>query len=148
MEMNEDDEKLLVSTAERSKSNTHQIEDLKSRMDKIEDKTEDIHKIATSIEVVCNDISYIKEGQNALNTKVDKLSDELHDQGKTIRNEFENKVADVQTQVDELHDEPYNEYKKTKHSVKVSVLSRILSDLGIALIGVLATLITTGVIKI
>jgi chromosome segregation ATPase len=146
--MNEDDEKLLVATSERAKSNTHQIEDLKDRMDKLEEKTEDIHKIATSIEVVCNDISYIKEGQNTLNTKFDKLSDKVDDQGKNIRNELEVKVADVQTQVDKLHDEPYDEFKNTKHAVKVNVLGRWLSDLGIALVGVLGTLLATGVIKL
>jgi chromosome segregation ATPase len=146
--MNEDDEKLLVATSERAKSNTHQIEDLKDRMDKLEEKTEDIHKIATSIEVVCNDISYIKEGQNTLNTKFDKLSDKVDDQGKNIRSELEVKVADVQTQVDKLHDEPYDEFKNTKHAVKVNVLGRWLSDLGIALVGVLGTLLATGVIKL
>jgi chromosome segregation ATPase len=146
--MNEDDEKLLVATSERAKSNTHQIEDLKDRMDKLEEKTEDIHKIATSIEVVCNDISYIKEGQNTLNIKFDKLSDKVDDQGKNIRSELEVKVADVQTQVDKLHDEPYDEFKNTKHAVKVNVLGRWLSDLGIALVGVLGTLLATGVIKL
>lgn len=146
--MNEDDEKLLVATSERAKSNTHQIEDLKDRMDKLEKKTEDIHKIATSIEVVCNDISYIKEGQNTLNIKFDKLSDKVDDQGKNIRSELEVKVADVQTQVDKLHDEPYDEFKNTKHAVKVNVLGRWLSDLGIALVGVLGTLLATGVIKL
>ena len=146
--MNEDDEKLLVATSERSKSNTHQIEDLKSRMDKLEEKTEDIHTIATSIEVVCNDIGYIKNGQNTLNAKFDKLSDKVDDQGRTIRNEFEGKVTDIQSQVDELHDAPYNEYKSTKHAIKINVIGRWLGDLGIALIGVLGTLIATGVLKL
>lgn len=146
--MNEDDEKLLVTVSERAKSNTHQIEDLKNRMDKLEQKTEDIHKIATSIEVVCNDISYIKEGQNTLNSKFDKLSDKVDDQGKTIRQEVKTKVEDVQAQVNELHDAPYNEYKKTKHEIKVSVISKILGGLCIALMSALATLLASGAIRL
>lgn len=146
--MNEDDEKLLVATVERSKSNTHRIEELNIKMGKLEEKTEDIHTIAASIGVVCNDIGYIKEGQNTLNSKFDKLSDKVDDQGKTIRKEVETKVGDVQTQVDELHDEPYNEYKQTKHSLKINLLGRWLGDLGVALAGVLLTLIATGIVKL
>jgi len=145
--MNEDDKTLLVEVDQRAKSNTHQIKDIKDRLDKLENKTEDIHKIATNIEVLCNDIGYIKNGQNDLNTKVDKLSDKLDLQGKEIRNEVENKISKIQNQVDELHDEPYDEYKKTKHDVKVNVFSKVLSGICIALISILITLLASGAIK-
>ena len=146
--MDEDDKELLIQTSERSKSNTHQIDEIKNRMDKLEQKTEDIHKIATTIEVVCNDIGYIKEGQNELNNKFDNLSNKVDNQGVTFRSELQAKVNTVQKQVDKLHDEPYNEYKQTKHDVKIKVLSEIGKGIIIGVIVYICTLIGNGLIKL
>jgi uncharacterized coiled-coil DUF342 family protein len=146
--MDEDDKELLIQTSERSKSNTHQIDEIKNRMDKLEQKTEDIHKIATTIEVVCNDIGYIKEGQNELNNKFDNLSNKVDNQGVTFRSELQAKVNTVQKQVDKLHDEPYNEYKQTKHNIKVNILSAIGKVVGLGIIAYFCALIGSGAIKL
>lgn len=139
--MNEDDNDLLVRTVER-------VNSLTGRVDKIEEKTEDIHKIATNIEVLATNMQYIKEGQATLNVKMDKISEKADQQENNFNIKLQNTKEDLQRQIDKLHDEPYDEFKDTKHAIKINVLGRWLSDLGIALVGVLGTLLATSVIKL
>jgi predicted nucleic acid-binding Zn-ribbon protein len=146
--LNDDEKVMLVESDQRSKSAIHQIDEVKDRLDKLEDKTEDIHRIATSIEVVCNDIGYIKQGQVDLTTKVDKLSDKVDSQIQEIKSDVEIKVGKVDEKVGKLEREPYEEFKKTKHEIKVNVWGAIVVAIAMAALGGFFALVSTGTIKL
>jgi gas vesicle protein len=103
--MNDDEKVMLVECDQRSKSAIYQISEIKDRLGKLEDKTEDIHRIATSIEVVCNDIGYIKQGQIDLTNKVDNLSEKVDKQNVEIKADVKSQINDIQKQIDTVDDE-------------------------------------------
>lgn len=146
--VNEDDKTLLIETSERAKSNTHQIEEIKDRIGKLEDKTEDIHRIATSIEVVCNDIGYIKQGQVDLTNKVDNLSEKVDSQIKEIKCDVDAKVGNVSSKVEQLKLEPLEEMKKDKHEFKIEAFKQGIGYLVALIGGAIITLIANGTLKV
>lgn len=157
--MTDEEKTNLIEVIERGKRNAQQIEEIKDtidkleikateRMRKLEDKTEDIHRIATSIELISKDVSYMKEGQVDLSNKVDKLSSKVDSQIAEIKTDVKAQVDSVKNQVDVLEKMPYEEYKKTKHELKVGIWGQLLGYLCTGLIGVLIALVSTGVIKL
>lgn len=74
--------KELIETSERSKSNTHQIEEIKNKVEQIDRREESIHKIATSVEVMAKDVAYmkadiseVKESQKDLTQEIAEVKD-------------------------------------------------------------------------
>ena len=158
-EVTDEEKTNLIEVIERGKTNIQQIEEIKDtinklevktnqRIDKLDDKTEDIHRIALSIERISNDVTYMKQGQADLSVKVDKLSDKLEQQVKEIRSDVDIKVGSVSKKVDAVEKQPYEEYKKIKSDVKVKILVAIAAGVGIALITFFATMISEGIIKL
>lgn len=160
--MTDEEKVMLVETTERSKSNTHQIDEIKDAMDKLEikanermakleDKTEDIHRIATSIELISKDVSYMKEGQVDLSNKVDKLSNKVDSQIAEIKTDVKAQVDCVKTQVDNIEKAPYEEFKQTRHEIKSNILGQVFGAgalLIIGALGVLVVLVANGTIKL
>lgn len=147
--MNQDDDKeLLIQTTERAKNNTHQINELKQRIDQIDEKADGINAIATRLEVLNTNITYIKDGQEKLSVKVDKLADTLTQQGQSMRSYVDLKVSGMQKQVDDINSAPYKEYKKSNHEIKVGVISKVVSSVVVSILTIIITLIATGIIKI
>ena len=103
--MNEDDKRLLIETIERSKSNTHQIDDIKSDIKELQNKQEMIYDLTTSVKVMAenlstvkDDVKEIKQGQSALSDKVDSQINE-------IKIDVDNKVETVKHNVKQIDDE-------------------------------------------
>ena len=103
--MNEDDKRLLIETIERSKSNTHQIDDIKSDIKELQNKQEMIYDLTTSVKVMAenlstvkDDVKEIKQGQSALSDKVDSQINE-------IKIDVDNKVETVKHDVKQIDDE-------------------------------------------
>jgi len=103
--MNEDDKSLLIETIERSKSNTHQIDDIKSDIKELQNKQEMIYDLTTSVKVMAenlstvkDDVKEIKQGQSALSDKVDSQINE-------IKIDVDNKVETVKHDVKQIDDE-------------------------------------------
>lgn len=103
--MNEDDKRLLIETIERSKSNTHQIDDIKSDIKELQNKQEMIYDLTTSVKVMAenlstvkDDVKEIKQGQSALSDKVDSQINE-------IKIDVDNKVETVKHDVKQIDNE-------------------------------------------
>jgi uncharacterized coiled-coil DUF342 family protein len=88
-----DDKDLITLTevVERSKSNTHQIEELKDEVKEIRYEQKAIYDIATSVKLIAQDMGAMKEslievkqGQKDLTTKMDE------------------QIADVKKKVDDI----------------------------------------------
>ena len=115
--------------------------------EKLENKTEDIHRIATNIELISQSMDYMKQGQEELSTKVDNLSNKVDNQIKEIKTDVDSKVGSVNQKVDAIEKQPYDDYKQTTHDIKIKVIVGIVSTLAISAIGFLATLFANGHVK-
>ena len=91
--MEEKDLVVLTETVERSKSNTHQIEEIKDKLEKMETRQETIYELTTSVKLIAQDMSSIKEtindvkqGQYALSDKVDEQISEVREKIERVDN--------------------------------------------------------------
>lgn len=71
---------MITEVAERAKSNSHQIDDLKSEIKDVKEDNKALNKIATSIELmsmdlgrVKDDVSEVKESQISLKSDLDEV---------------------------------------------------------------------------
>lgn len=69
----------LIETEQRSKSNTHQIDELKDNIKEIANKTDDIHRIATSVEVIATKMDTQEKKIDKLDAKVDSVQAKVSD---------------------------------------------------------------------
>ncbi|MEG2383877.1 MAG: hypothetical protein RSB39_09850 [Oscillospiraceae bacterium] len=67
--MTNEEEKRLTEVEARSKSNTHQIEDLKKRQDNLDALTNSVTKLATKQETMEEDVAEIKSDVKTLTSK-------------------------------------------------------------------------------
>jgi len=72
----------LTETVERSKSNTHQIEDIKDEIKEIKSEQKAIYEIAASVKLIAQDmgsmkesINEVKQGQSKLEQKIDEVDE-------------------------------------------------------------------------
>ncbi|MEG1044460.1 MAG: hypothetical protein RSD67_05195 [Oscillospiraceae bacterium] len=84
MDCNTDIIKELVETTSRSKSNLHQINELKVELKDVKEQNKAIYEIATSVKLIAQDVSNIKEDmfdvkekQNDLNKSQTEIKGEL-----------------------------------------------------------------------
>ena len=100
-----------------------QFDDIKDSLNKVDEKADTICTLASDIKVA--------------NTKIEHL---------TLAQD------DLQKQVKEMHDEPYNNFKKNKNQIMTTVIGRWLGNLGeilaSAIGGALITLILSGKIHL
>ena len=84
----------LTETVERSKSNTHQIQELKERLDKndekidgIKDEQKSLYKIASSVEIIANNMQNLQDGLDEVKCGQEKLGQKMDNQNEEIKNE-------------------------------------------------------------
>lgn len=68
---------LLTQTIERSKSNTHQIEEIKLDIKEIKEESKALNKLATSVELMARDMTTVKDGVSELKTEQSEIRSEL-----------------------------------------------------------------------
>lgn len=76
--------KELTETTERSKSNTHQIEEVKAEIKDIKIENRALYELTSSVKLIAqdmgnikDDISDVKNGQKELSEKVNKVTQEV-----------------------------------------------------------------------
>ena len=89
MTVTENEKVMLVESDQRSKSNTHQIEEVKDKLEKLENKTEDIHIIATNIQLISQDITYMKKDISVVKDGQSNLEQRIND----VKNSEGNKLV-------------------------------------------------------
>lgn len=135
--MDEDDKTLLISTSERSKSNTHQIEEIKTDIKQIKEDQRAIFDLTTSVKIIAENVSNMK----------DDLKEVKHGQS-DLSNKLDNQIQDVNDKVNELKLEPLEEMKKDKHELRIEVLKQIIGYAITGLVAIVGTLVGSGVIKL
>lgn len=68
---------ILTQTVERSKSNTHQIEEMKSDIKEIKEEYKVLNKLATSIELIAKDMTNVKENISEMKSSQSEMREEL-----------------------------------------------------------------------
>lgn len=110
-EMDNENTKLLIETSERSKSNTHQIEEIKEDVKEIKSEQKAIYDIATSVKLIAlsmdtmkDDLAEVKQGQVDLSNKVDNQITEVKNGQATLENKIWDKVDAVNDKVENVDD--------------------------------------------
>lgn len=114
----------LIETEQRSKSNTHRIDNIEAELKEIKNDQKAIYSIATSVEVIAQRVSNIEE-------KVDDTNNKVAAQTKAWQ-ETERKLAD---KVNEAENKPYKQIANNVNSVKGAVISCICTLLVSGIIG-------------
>lgn len=86
----------LTETAERSKSNTHQIQELKEEIKGIKEDQKSIYKIATSVEVIANNMQNLQASVEDVKNGQEKLGQKMDEQIVEVRNEQKNLDIKIQ----------------------------------------------------
>ncbi len=146
--MNEDDKELLIATSERSKSNTHQIDEIKADIKQIKDDQKAIYDLTTSVKVIAENVSNMKDDLKEVKQGQSDLSSKLDNQITEIKSDVETKVGSVNDKVNELKLEPLEEMKKDKHTLKIELIKQAIGYALTGLVAIVGTLIGSGVIKL
>lgn len=99
----------LTETAARSKSNSHQIVELKDEIKEIRNEQKAIYTIATSVELIAKDMSSMKDSLNEVKQGQKELSSKVDEQIKEVKQEV--KSIDNKSKVDLLKYVTSNWYK-------------------------------------
>ena len=122
--MTEQEKVTLIETEQRSKSNTHRIDNIELELKEIKNDQKAIYSIATSVEVIAQRVSNI-------GTKVDDTNNKVDAQTKAWQ-ETERKLAD---KVNETENKPYKQIATNVNSIKVAVITCICTLLVSGIIG-------------
>lgn len=80
--------KELTETTTRSKSNTHQIDEIKDEIKDIRNENKVLYELTASVKVIAQDMGEVKQGQKDLAEKVDKEIGKVKSDVNTIRDEM------------------------------------------------------------
>ena len=81
----------VTENTQRSRSNSHQIEELKERLDKMETKQEAIYELASSVKMIASDMSKMNESIN-----------EVKQGQKELTNKMDQQITDVREKIDKV----------------------------------------------
>ena len=77
---------ILTQTAERSKSNTHQIDEIKSDIKEIREESKALNQLATSVELIAKDMTTFKDDVAEIKVAQSEMKEEIVDvKNETIR---------------------------------------------------------------
>lgn len=80
---------ILTQTVERSKSNTHQIDEIKSDIKEIKEESKALNQLATSVELIARDMTTFKDDVAEIKVAQSEMKDEIAD----VKNEAIKKKA-------------------------------------------------------
>lgn len=133
--MGENDRALLIEVSERGKSNTHQIDELKGEIRELKADNKATLKLATSVEMIARDMSHMREDLSEVKQGQQAMSDKVADQ-----------FGAVNARVTHIEQKPYREYQETKKEIKSKIVSTVLGVVITALLSILGTMFATGLI--
>lgn len=145
--MNDDEKVILVECDQRSKSNTHQIEEIKADIKSIKEDQKLMYDLTTSVKVISENLIGMKDDLKEVKQGQVNLSDKIDNQIKEIKTDVDSKVGSVNQKVDAIEKQPYDDYKQTTHDIKIKVIVGVVSTLAISAIGFLVTLFANGHVK-
>lgn len=112
--MNGENERVLIETKERAKSNTKRIDSLEREIQMIKEDQKAIYEIATSVKVIAERVSYIEEKIDETGIKVDTQIEEW----RKTESKLANRIA-------ESENASGNQLVKNINALKLSVITAI-----------------------
>lgn len=103
--VNEDDKSLLIETSERAKSNTHQIEEIKSDIKDIKQEQKTIYELTSSVKVMADNLIHIQEDVKEIKQGQTDLSNKVDNQIKEIKTDVDSRVSSVNDKINKIDDE-------------------------------------------
>ncbi len=107
---------IITETAERAKSNTHQIEEIKEEIKGIKEDNKSIGEIATSVKLIAQDMTHIKDDVT----------------------EVKNSQSEMKRELFEVKNERNKEKVKTFDNIKGMVLTAIATGIIAFVLGAIA----------
>lgn len=120
-------EKILIETQERSKSNTKRINALEEEIKDIKSEQRAIYEIATSVKVLVERVGYIETKVDETSKKIDKQSA----QWQKAENELSSRISETKAEKD-------HQTAENVDSVKIAVITAMCTALAT---GALSTLL-------
>ena len=107
-------ERILIETEDRSKSNSHRIDGIETEIKEIRKENKILHDLMTSVKVIAEKMSSIEE-------KVDEVKSKT-DTNCSAQREFESKFT---KQLNEIKNAPASQLFKNWNQVKVAVVTAV-----------------------
>jgi len=124
----DDNERMLIETHERSKSNTRRLDSLENEIHEIKSNQTAIYEIASSVKVLVERVGYIEERVEETGRKVDAQTEEWR--------KTEVKLSE---RITETENEQDHRVAKNVNSIKMAIITAICTALAT---GCLAAMIT------
>ncbi len=115
---------ILIETEQRSKSNSHRINDIAEDIKEIKDENKAIYKIATSVEVMAEKLGNIEDKVDETNRKVDETS--------AAQRATEAKFLE---RIESIEQRPGNQAVKSANEIKTKVITAIITFLATGVLG-------------
>lgn len=107
-------ERILIETEDRSKSNSHRIDRIETEIKEIRKENKILHDLMTSVKVIAEKMSSIEEKVDAVKSKTDANC--------SAQREFETKFT---KQLNEIKNAPASQLFKNWNQVKVAVVTAV-----------------------
>lgn len=146
--MTEDEKVILIETEQRSKSNTDQIEEIKSDIKEIKQDQKAIYELTYSVKAIAENVANMKSDLKEVKQGQSDLSDKLDTQIKEIKTDVHTKMDTVNERVNNIEQEPYKNFKQTKREIIIKIASGIGIALATGILTFICTSISNGIIKI
>lgn len=125
-----DQEKVtLIETEQRSKVNSHRIDGIEEELREIKSEQKAIYSIATSVEVIAQRVGSIE-------SKIDETKKTVEEQGKALQ-ETDRKLSE---KISEVENSPNKRTANNVNSVKVAIITAILTALASGAVAAIITL--------
>lgn len=115
---------ILIETEQRSKSNSHRINDIAEDIKEIKDENKAIYKIATSVEVMAEKLGNIEDKVDETNRKVDETS--------AAQRATEARFLE---RIETIEKRPGNQAVKSANEIKTKVITAIITFLATGVLG-------------
>ena len=122
--MTEKERTILIETEQRSKSNSHRIDDIEEDIKEMKEENKAIYRIATSVEVMAEKLGNIEEKVDETKRKVDETAKAQ----RATEDRFLQRVA-------EIENAPAVQTAKNINEIKVKVITAIITFLVTGILG-------------
>ena len=106
--------KILTETAERAKSNTYQIEELKEEVKDLNKEQKAIYDIASSIKVMSSEMVNIRGDITAVKDSQEQFAEKVKDNQKELTDK-----------IDSIEQKPYKDWTKVKSTIITGVATAV-----------------------
>ena len=122
--MTDNEKVILIETEQRSKSNTHRIENIETEMKEMKNDNKAMYELATSVRVMA-------ERQGNMEDKLDEISDKVDETSKAQK---DTEVRFLQ-KINEVENKPNSLTADNVNKIKVSIITAIFTFLATGALG-------------